>query len=208
MVTDPKTIEDAVRQYCRYMTEVKLRIANIQAFGSPPIREHLSPGLQIESIYLQFRKILELIAMGSLLNHKSAYAAAHSTFTKHWNARRIVENLRKVNPLFFPQPVENNQKRIVELHPIAHALSEAEFEELYKRTGGVLHIANPFVPGIDYKTFSNEVNGWLAKIVALLNQHKLHMLGDSGFWLIQMSTTERSEVHYSRFELVGPAKLP
>ncbi len=193
--------EPAIRQYCDYMEAVKQGMAAIASMGSQPIRELLPGEIQVESIYLQFRKILELIAMGSLFNNKAEYAKARADFDKDWNARRILNNLAKVNPEFYPKPVIDEViDEMPVLRPASGALTRSDFEQLYDRCGEILHTANPFGNRIDYKKLSGEITGWLGKIVALLNQHQVHLLGEDGFWLIQMTTTTSDRVHYSRFE--------
>ena len=58
-----------------------------------------------ETIFLQMRKVCELIAFGSLIANKAVYSQLHDTFAEDWRLGRIVEKLRKVNPDFFPVPV-------------------------------------------------------------------------------------------------------
>jgi hypothetical protein len=194
------TDETAIKQYCNYMGGVKQRISAIQTMGSRPIIDMIHGEIQIESIYLQFRKILELLAMGSLLNNKDEYSKVRADFDKDWNARRIVNDLAKLNPHFYPKPVIDVKGT---LRPREGALTQDDFVELYDRCGDVLHTANPFGATVDYKKLSAQVDGWLSKIWVLLNMHQLHMLGDDGFWLIQMTTTDSNLVHYYRFDLVG-----
>jgi SEC-C motif-containing protein len=192
--------EAAIRQYCGYMEWVKQRIEAIKSMGSSPIKNRLHGFIQIESIYLQFRKILELIAMGSLLNNKEEYAKARANFDSDWNARRILENLAKVNPDFYPKPIVDVNG---DFQPVQGALTKDDFVTVYDRCGEVLHTANPFGKTIDYQQMSNEITGWLSKTMMLLNQHQLFML-DDGFWLVQMQTTTSDRVQYSRWALVGP----
>jgi hypothetical protein len=195
--------EIAIKQYCGYMEGIKHRIAAIQAMGLPPIISLVYGEIQVESIFLQFRKILELIAMGSLLNNKAEYVKARADFAKDWNARRIVGNLLKVNPQFYPQAVTMVGG---EFKPRPGGLTQEEFIQLYDRCGEVLHTANPFGAKIDYKQMSDSISGWLNKVIALLDEHQLHMTDDDGFWLVQMLTDAGPRVRYSRFELVAPAK--
>ncbi|MFN0063672.1 MAG: hypothetical protein ACKVPX_14290 [Myxococcaceae bacterium] len=191
----------AVKQYSQLMEDVKIRIATIMSLSAPPLKDKLPGPIQIESVYLQFRKILELIAMGSLLTNKELYAEAAADFAKHWHAGRILERLKSVNPHFYPQPVVDAGGN--HLVPASGGLTMEEFADLYKACGRALHSANPFGAPLDYRMFAGAVSGWLGKIIALLNMHKLHFFNDDGFWLIQMKTHESDLVHFYRFNPVA-----
>jgi hypothetical protein len=43
-----------------------------------------------------------------------------------------------------------------------------------------MHSANPFGDGIDLKFFNASFKVWPDKIVNLLNNHKVHLVGDDG----------------------------
>ena len=58
-----------------------------------------------ETIGLQFRKIFELIAFASLSANKKLYAAAYANFAKHWEASKLIANLHRINPDFYPVPI-------------------------------------------------------------------------------------------------------
>jgi hypothetical protein len=47
----------------------------------------------IESVYLQFRKILELIALGSLVANKNEFSKVYNDFAKCWNAQYLLKDL-------------------------------------------------------------------------------------------------------------------
>jgi hypothetical protein len=58
----------------------------------------------IEMIYLQLRKVLELIALGSLIANVDEYSRQQKKFAQHWYAARILDDLHAVNPNFYPVP--------------------------------------------------------------------------------------------------------
>jgi hypothetical protein len=64
--------------YCNLMDEVKKRTAVVQGFLNGQINAFY-PAATIESAALQLRKILELIALGSLVAHKEEYTRAIRT---------------------------------------------------------------------------------------------------------------------------------
>src|ERR1700694_3086237 len=59
----------------------------------------------IELVFLQLRKVLELVAFASLTANKEKYSLAHAEFTEHWKAKRMLQELAKINPDFYPIPV-------------------------------------------------------------------------------------------------------
>jgi hypothetical protein len=86
------------------MKEMKQRVAVIQQFFAGMVQSGPSLSM-IESSGLQFRKIFELIAFASLAANRNEYSASYKDFAKHWKAAKLVRNLRRINPNFYPQPV-------------------------------------------------------------------------------------------------------
>lgn len=62
--------------------------------------------LDVELVFLQFRKILEQIAFASLVANKDAYSAARKNFATDWRAPKILKYLEAVNPHFYPEPLK------------------------------------------------------------------------------------------------------
>ena len=67
---------------------------------------------------------------------------------------------------------------------------------------------NSFSKPIDYEYFNANFIVWRTKIMNLLNSHKVHLVGDTGFYLIHMHEEARNNnnVCWYRFELIGPIK--
>src|SRR5579862_5091556 len=91
-------------KYCNVMEEIKHRTAVINAFGSGGAVA-LYPATTIESVYLQFRKILELVALGSLVANKTEFSKVYAGFAKYWNAQYLVKDIERINPDFYPRPI-------------------------------------------------------------------------------------------------------
>src|SRR5437868_15459887 len=94
--------QSAADQYCTLMEEVKLRTKVINAFLEGNAGA-VYKATNIESIYLQLRKIVELIAFGSLVANREALSQLYTEFSKLWNARRLLEDIERVNPGFYPE---------------------------------------------------------------------------------------------------------
>ena len=160
-----------------------------------------------ESICLQFRKILELIAFSSLIANKDRYAAVHKNFESHWNAELLLKDLSRVNPDFFPKPIEERTSPIPgvvnELVPITDGyLTQEDFIFVYKKCGGMMHAVNPYGSRTGVHFFEKSIPAWREKLIRLLNCHEVHLVDETGFWLVHMKEDLDDEVHYYQFGLI------
>jgi hypothetical protein len=196
--------EPDIQKYCDQMEEVKTRIAVIDFYITGAGHALYKP-TTIESAALQLRKTMEVIAMASLIANKDLYSKAHADFAKKWHAGELLKSLQKINPDFYPKPVVETP---VDKPPALHQLKErqpdfltkAEFEEVYGRCGVILHSANPFGNVINYDFFALLVGETRTKIVNLLNNHQIRLVGEPGFYLIHMKENQDDKVHYYRFQ--------
>ena len=116
----------------------------------------------IESAYLQFRKILELIALGSLVANKDEFSKVYNDFAKYWNARHLLKDLERLNPNFYPRPVvEVPSKRAgtkMDLQDKKDGfLTKDEFLKLYEKCGAIMHAGNPYGSQIDYGYYERNI---------------------------------------------------
>ena len=102
MIFDPSP---DLAKYCDLMEEVKLRVNVIDFFISRKVHA-LYPPPTLESACLQLRKILELVAFGSLVANKDAYTAVYGNFSKKWDAGDLLKELgRSQSRFFYPFPI-------------------------------------------------------------------------------------------------------
>lgn len=193
-----------IEKYAAVMKEIKLRAEVITLFLSGRRDAHYIPPT-IESTGLQFRKIFELVAFGSLAANREEYRLIYADFEKHWEAARLVKNLRKINLNFYPKPVVEvpcADPRAV--HALknrdADYLTEGELIEAHGRCGALMHAANPFASPIDYPFFQASFPVWLTRLMNLLNNHQIQLIGDPGFYLVHMKEVGDDEVHWYRFQ--------
>ncbi len=123
-------------KYCANMEELKARVALIENF----LQTKSTFGqlnYDYEFLCLHLRKILELIALSSLVANKDLYAATYKKLVQ-WSTKRLVEHLEKINPEFYPIPMkivligtigDNNHWRIEKVDN--GYLTKDEFEKLY-----------------------------------------------------------------------------
>jgi hypothetical protein len=191
--------------YGAVMKEIKLRKEVIDLFLSGRLEARFVP-TTIETIGLQFRKVFELIVFASLAANQYEYSRVYADFAKHWEAGRLLKNLRKINPRFYPKPiveVRHDRPEVVDEHKDRDQdyLTESELAAAHGKCGSLMHAANPFTKPIDYEAYKRDFHSWMTKIVNLLSSHQIHLLGDTGFWLVHMHEEGKgNEVSWYRFE--------
>jgi len=191
-------------KYCNLMEEVKLRINVITYFLSGEGHALYQPAT-LESVSLQIRKILELVAFGSLVANKEAYTAVFTKISKAWNANDILIELEKVNPDFYPVPIIELPSGIPGVQTrqekrVGDYLDETEFKEVYGRCGAIAHAPNPYSKGLDYGYYAGMLPVWRTRIVNLLNTHNIQLLGNPGIYLIHMTEHGDDRVKFYRFQ--------
>ena len=200
--------QDAINRYCHMMEEVKRRTRVIHSFTANATNA-VYKATTIESIYLQFRKILELIAFGSLVANESVYSAVYADYAKEWRAKRLLERLEQVNPGFYPRPIEEVPSKrpgakMDWLDVASGFLTKDEFIELYAQSSALIHSPNPFKPPTDYASAEKRMREWDEKIRRLLNCHQIHLVGDPNIYLVHMKEADGKVHHYIFGLSAGP----
>jgi hypothetical protein len=192
-------------KYCDLMEEIKRRISVIDFFLSGKGHALYQPPT-LESVTLQLRKVLELIAFGSLVANKEAYEAVYSKVSKAWNAGDLLAELERVNPHFYPVPVTQEQDK--ESGAWKHKarapdyLAKTDFKEVYGRCGVMAHAANPFSKGIDYTYYQAKLPLWRGQIINLLNIHEMVLVGNPATYVVMMTVDGDDRVHWYKLEPV------
>ena len=191
-------------KYCDLMEEIKRRTSVIDFFLFGGGHALYQPPT-VESVALQLRKMLELIAFGSLVANQQAYSTAYSKFAEHWNARLMLRDVERLNPDFYPRPVveapSTDPKVRHNLVDRGHDfLARDEFERAYEKCGAILHAENPYGSKVDYGYYMQKLPLWRTQVVNLLNNHQIRLVGEKGFYLIHMKENQDEKVHWYRFE--------
>lgn len=190
--------------YCDVMEEIKRRTSVIDFFLTGMGHALYEP-TTLESIGLQIRKILELIAMASLVANKKEYEKVYSNFANAWNAEYLLRDLERVNPDFYPKPVleQTSDDLQIKSHLVDRKndyLSKEEFGKVYKKCGAIMHASNPLGRKIGYEYYKKNIPEWRTKIINLLNSHQTRLLNHTGFYLIHMKEDRDNKVHFYEFE--------
>lgn len=153
-------------------------------------------------MYFQLRKIIELIALASLVANEKEYSRQFKDFHKHWNARDILKKLEKINPNFYPEPIKEIPVPDSKTEWVAIQdgyLTKEDFIRVYAQCSKIVHADNPFGTKTDYDYYEKQITIWLGKIVNLLNCHLLHLVNDPNVYLIHMKEQRDDKVHAYTF---------
>ena len=177
-----ESLRVATSQYGRCMWEIRERIdfagrvynaaANNESIAKYPI-------LDVETIFLNFRKILELSMFAS--------AAAFGEFgerlrekivNKEWNAWKIFSELEKKNPKFYPVPLDTSSRYDwQELR--GGFLAREEFQHLYNRCcGPLMHAERDYLKAGGEEISLSDTLEWLNKISKLFEFHLVDLTED------------------------------
>jgi hypothetical protein len=181
------------------MEEVKRRIAVVQSFLAGQSKT-IYQATTIESMCLQIRKILELIALGSLIANKSVFVEQNAKFEKFWNAKLILQDIERINAKFYPRPIKEVPSitpgvvnDLVELK--SGYLTQEKFLKVYEKCGKIMHADNPFGSKTIFEYYEKEVLTWLKEIMSLLNTHTIRLFNDKNMYLIHMKEDRDDRVH-------------
>lgn len=150
-MTDPKA--SAHERYQAAMVEVKRRLRAITRIQGAKKPRTLTLDTDNEFMWLQIRKVVELVAFASISSDETRYAALRAEakdnpdHTRDWKVGDILKRLSKITPHFLPIPIRSVQ---VVAEGVWH-FDEGEekqtlerFIEIYERAGEHLHVPNPF----------------------------------------------------------------
>lgn len=134
-----------------------------------------------EFICLQFRKMLELIALANLVSNKEEYAKKHTNFANHYHAKHIIRDIEKINPHFYPRPTkqvtDQITRKVVATEDIKKGyLTKEEFAIVYDECSQLMHAENPFAKPKDLDRLYNKFNSWLSKINTLHHHHHVQLI--------------------------------
>jgi hypothetical protein len=170
------------------MQEIRDRLALVDAVGGHSISTSVQV-FDIELVFLQIRKCLELVAFASLIANKDKYSVAYKNFASHWKAKQMLECIETLNPNFYPIPVEppkllKSGVKHVDLIPDGF-LTQPEFVTLYNKSSEILHSRNPFTTKDPVVKLGYSTKEWVSRIKRLLKLHVTHLV-DGSVWIIEI----------------------
>ena len=193
--------EDDVQKYLSTMAEIRYRLSNIcRILNTNPIDT-----VSFESVLLQLRKSLELIAFSSLVSNKEGYISVRGSVEKDWHAVRILKAVEIVNSDFYPVPVNpSNNSKLPSL--TGGFLTKLEFMEWYDLCGNYMHAKNPFIEEKSKSDVLELLPGLITKLELLLQEHLINLSGTEDKIWISVPFTKINDpitvrfLHYLREE--------
>ena len=190
--------------YADCMEELKSRLVVVQKF----IKSNVSTGsdtTDIEFLCLQFRKCIELVAMGSIASHKEGYEKVRKNFQRDWKVELIFKDIERLNESFYPVPIvmERSSQKGVDYHferLESGYLSREKCIEVYKKCGSLLHAENPYGRNPKIKDVTKEFSQWIEEIIRLLDTHCIVFPGNNNLWIVQMHPQPSRKVHVFKAE--------
>jgi hypothetical protein len=187
--TDDKIYADCMAEVRQRLDTIKWTVAGCR------VAQH-EPFFSIELIFLQFRKVLELIAFASLTANREKYSAAHANFSSHWHAKRMLDDIHKLNPGFYPEPFEAPVTIAAGRQhfdrPTDGFLTKDEFVTLYDKCGEFMHARNPFTQKDAVTQIGYTVDDWVNRIHKLVRWHSVE-LANGTRWVANVPDT--GDVH-------------
>ena len=185
---------NVLQTYLKLMRIVKLRYNAIRLVRLQQDYKTPYQATQIEFCILQIRKILEIIALGSLVANEELYRYHFDNIEKMWNGRLILKDIERVNPQFYPRPIIIDTSQ--EIHNFVNRtdgfLTREEYVDVYDKCGKLLHSESPFSSDKDsealYKLYETYIPAWCQKIIGLLNTHLIYIADGKTMLYITMQT--------------------
>jgi len=192
--------------YVELMNEIKKRSVAVLTMLQKK-NSTAYPVTNIEFMCLQIRKMLELISLGSLVINKSDFDEQKVKYEKFWHAERILNDIERINPDFYPKPVYEKPSSVLGVKNDIIDLKDGflkrdEFAKIYEKCGKIMHADNPFGSKVDLKYYESQIMTWLDLIVRLLNSHMIRLKDNNDFYLIHMMEDRDDFVHGYNFGLV------
>ena len=152
----------APQLYYKQMVEVKSRLLATDCIlgakkGKP---RTLTEDYDNEFMWLQLRKIVELVTFSAIAADQERYIAlrrqqnATSNYENDWRAEKILGHLSNINPKFLPQAlgrmqVQPDGSKHFEGLPQEQQATLDRLVSIHQTAGDYLHCANPFGPNAD-----------------------------------------------------------
>lgn len=153
----------------------------------------------IEICVLQIRKIIELMAFGSVVTSVGHDKEILKKCPKWWNSKLVFNEIERINKDYFPRPVENGNGTIIEL--CGDYTTKEEILKIYDKCGKFLHSDNPYASPHDIEYYEKNIAIWNKRISQLLNRHIIR-LSDGNLYFICMKFEKTGKSFGCLFEAV------
>src|SRR5690606_17029515 len=100
----------------------------------------------------------ELIALASIAANRKLFEEQKGKFEKHWHPDRILKDVERLNPNFYPRPIREVASKqdgvsndLVDIE--TGFLTQDQLISLHGRCGNLLHAKTPYGKGADHALY-------------------------------------------------------
>lgn len=135
-----------------------------------------SGDMDYEVIALNFRKIAEILIFANMTGHHNVYSALHPNYEKDWNIGKIINKIKAINAMYYPNAVKqilgrDGKPTGMEDMPDGSWMTEEELCSMWGKCSDLVHARNPFALDFDHSDYRELFNEWGFKLNNLLSQH-------------------------------------
>ncbi|MDC7243193.1 MAG: hypothetical protein PQJ44_04485 [Sphaerochaetaceae bacterium] len=195
--------EDELSRYLSVMREIKNRELVIIGMNTGKCNAMFKI-VNLEVMFFQLRKILELIVKVPMIIHEKEYRSITKYPEKDWKIYEIMAKLKKINPEYYPQPIKiikkDNEPDEFQ-NKTSGFLTEEQLVSAYKKCNNYLHALNPLSSEekIDFEKEMIFIKEILFLIHELLGPHIATPKKDGCFFYIGMKHPEHGNPHGNFF---------
>lgn len=198
------TEEDVGPIYCAIMEELKARVDTIAEVASgirPPTsaQHHRHNVFIFEGLYLQLRKVCELLALSLLLVHHMADEIWAKKLAKEWRSDRLLDEVAALNPIGFPKPISPSEWKSGSSERISEwpqVFTAAELKNLYSECGDRMHVGSlrNILRNRTRELNQTLIRDWVSKLQGGLSNHMIVLPQLDRSLLVRMQDPETKQV--------------
>jgi hypothetical protein len=201
---------DTGRMYASFMEEIKWRVQEIdRRIALVNEKQHEFDSIfEVEFCYLQLRFVCELIALASLVAHRS-YGLSKELL-EEWHADQIFYELEQINQHCFPWPVHVTRGTGGAKFHIADApdreLTRTELKAIYGKCGDALHRGRLMhtLTGKQKVYDPNDIIIWVRSIAGLVREHSILLPQENRAMIVSLFGGVNQEVSVVQLAAEGP----
>lgn len=190
--------------YCDILAELKTRISTVSevlAIVQPPRTEWEARHgcFLLEGLYLQMRKVCELLSRGMLVVQSANPEFQSRSLTKAYRADKLIKAMTQANPRSFPTPVSNGEwvsGSIEFISEYAPVFTAEELQSLYYKCEEILHIGTlkDLQSGQTQELNQDFLKEWNQRLIDGLNHHIVSLPSTDRVMLVNMGNSTSSTV--------------
>lgn len=190
--------------YCDIMEELKARTTTMSEIAwnlRPPLSdfENRHSTFVFEGLYLQLRKVCELLSRAMLVVQAADPVFPFSRYKKEYRADKIFNAVQSINPHCFPRPISVGDCLAGKVEPVQEYEPVFDFQTLkdaYFKCDGVLHSwkLNDLQRPKSIELNQDFLKGWIERILDGLNYHIVTLPVENRHIIVRMHNSENGNV--------------